>query len=148
MDKKNNPVKIATEDFMIPENSILFYNESVGRYVFYEEDVEIGDHYEHTDMSAVSFSVEFVESNMGILFTTVEGEKEQDKDCDQKEEYIPEEDVKEDEMDKCPGPVDSIHQVTIPELVEAWENAFEQVWNMIKAHENNFDHIFKYIKIK
>lgn len=127
---KKNPVKVVTEDFIIPENSILIYNESIGRYVFYEKDVIVDDHYEREDMSSASFSVEFIESNMGILFTTVDEE-----DCD----------MEQPEMKECPGP-EVEPQLTLDQIVEAWENAFDGVLNRIYRLEEKFNRIYKYIK--
>ena len=62
------PVKVITDDFVIPEGTELVYNPKLGRYAYYSEEVDISDNVYARDLSALSFSPSYVLSNMGLYF--------------------------------------------------------------------------------
>jgi hypothetical protein len=134
--KKYNPVKVITEDFILPEDTVLTYNNRVGRYTFFEKDVEIGDSYEYEDTSSASFSVEFVEENLGTIFVSFEDPTEEVPGPSNEKQDIP-----------VSNPPDNPKEsITLQSLMDTWNDAFDEVWDRILIFENKFDRIFKQLR--
>ena len=73
-----NKIKVIKEFPGVEVGDVLEYSEATNLYEIIKENVEIGEDYEDESFSAVSYSPEIIEDNMGIYFDRVFDKPEAD----------------------------------------------------------------------
>lgn len=73
-------VKVISADTGLAEGTIVTYDPEKNRYISNEEHTEVGDGYEYTTTASTSFSPDFVNDNMGVLFVSEETEVAPDEE--------------------------------------------------------------------
>ena len=73
-----NKIKVIKEFPGVEVGDVLEYSEATNLYEIIKENVEIGEDYEDESFSAVSYSPEIIEDNMGIYFDRVFDKPETD----------------------------------------------------------------------
>lgn len=122
-----NPAKVIAEDFIVPEGSIFRYDPEVDKYIFYKEYVDVGEGYEHTDVTKISYPVKFIEENLGDIFTTFSEDEEKQASIDDMyfEEDI--EDNTEYVLELYPT-----FNIMLEEMAECFNNKMEVFREMLK----------------